>query len=276
MRAGDLPDRAVTAAARARPDLRVTEIFGLGFRHPMLMRPLQSSRSSISSAPVPDPVLRAELTPNYTLGCKRILFSNHWLPAVVGERRCRHRRHRRGAGALNRDQGRARARGRRNHLRHRIPRHRHSLWKIVRGREGRTLDEVWNGSPRRISASPCPASRTCCCLGGAGSTTGHNSHVFQEGSQVAYAMDALRLMRARGITSIEARAGEQRAYTSSSRRGWGARSGRQAAARAGTRTLAAWPRSPGPPRPGSTAARPATSIPPPTRCAPPGWRPAAN
>ena len=49
-------------------------------------------------------------------------------------------------------------------------------------------------------------------LGGPGSATGHNSHVFQEESQVAYAMDALRLMRARGITSVEVRAEEQRAY----------------------------------------------------------------
>ena len=36
--------------------------------------------------------------------------------------------------------------------------------------------------------------------------------MFQEECQVAYAMDALRLMRARGITSIEVRAEEQRAY----------------------------------------------------------------
>ena len=50
-------------------------------------------------------------------------------------------------------------------------------------------------------------------LGGAGSATGHNSHVFQEECQVAYAMDALRLMRARGIASVEVRADEQRAYT---------------------------------------------------------------
>ena len=49
-------------------------------------------------------------------------------------------------------------------------------------------------------------------FGGPGSATGHNSHVFQEESQAAYAMDALRLMRARRISSVEVRAEEQRTY----------------------------------------------------------------
>ncbi|MFD0409586.1 flavin-containing monooxygenase [Kitasatospora sp. NPDC127116] len=31
---------------------------------------------------VPDPTLRARLTPDYTVGCKRLLFSNTWYPAI--------------------------------------------------------------------------------------------------------------------------------------------------------------------------------------------------
>ncbi|MFF2080157.1 flavin-containing monooxygenase [Kitasatospora sp. NPDC058162] len=31
---------------------------------------------------VPDPELRARLTPDYTVGCKRLLFSNTWYPAI--------------------------------------------------------------------------------------------------------------------------------------------------------------------------------------------------
>lgn len=34
---------------------------------------------------VPDPVLRAKLTPNFTLGCKRTAFSNEWYPALQHE-----------------------------------------------------------------------------------------------------------------------------------------------------------------------------------------------
>ena len=82
----------------------------------------------------------------------------------------------------------------------------------LRGRDGRTLAECWNGSPRTYLGVTVTNFPNLFRLGGAGSATGHNSHVFQEECQVAYAMDALRLMRARGITSIEARAEEQRAY----------------------------------------------------------------
>src|SRR5207244_1484199 len=32
---------------------------------------------------VPDPVLRAKLTPDYRIGCKRILISNHYLPSLT-------------------------------------------------------------------------------------------------------------------------------------------------------------------------------------------------
>ena len=32
---------------------------------------------------MPDPALRAKLTPDYVIGCKRILPSNDWYPAVT-------------------------------------------------------------------------------------------------------------------------------------------------------------------------------------------------
>ena len=82
----------------------------------------------------------------------------------------------------------------------------------LRGRDGRTLAECWNGRPHTYLGVTVTNFPNLFRLGGAGSTTGHNSHVFQEECQVAYAMDALRLMRSRGIASIEVRADDQRAY----------------------------------------------------------------
>jgi cation diffusion facilitator CzcD-associated flavoprotein CzcO len=32
---------------------------------------------------VPDPDLRAKLTPSYRMGCKRVLISNDWYPALT-------------------------------------------------------------------------------------------------------------------------------------------------------------------------------------------------
>ena len=163
---------------------------------------------------VADPALRAQLTPDFELGCKRILISNDWYPAVsapnvevvsAGVREVR-------ADSVVTTDG-----------------HEHPAEVIIfgtgfhvidppiaahlRGRDGRTLADCWDGSPHTYLGVTVTNFPNLFRLGGAGSATGHNSHVFQEECQVAYAMDALRLMRARGIASVEVRAEEQRAYT---------------------------------------------------------------
>ncbi len=163
---------------------------------------------------VADPVLRQRLTPDFELGCKRILISSDWYPAVSapnaevvsgGVREVR-------AGSVVTTDGRE-----------------HPAEVIIfgtgfhvadppiaghlRGRDGRTLAECWNGTPHAYLGVTVTNFPNLFRLGGAGSATGHNSHVFQEECQVAYAMDALRLMRSRGIASVEVRPEEQRAYT---------------------------------------------------------------
>ena len=161
-----------------------------------------------------DPALRARLTPDYTLGCKRILFSNDCYPAspapnveVVsgGVREVR-------AGSVVTTDGREHAVdaiifGTGFHVTD-MP-----IAEHLRGRDGRTLAECWNGSPHAYLGVTVTNFPNLFRLGGAGSATGHNSHVFHEECQVAYAMDALRLMRSRDIASVEVRAAEQRAYT---------------------------------------------------------------
>ncbi len=162
---------------------------------------------------VADPLLRARLIPDFELGCKRILISSDWYPAVsapnvevvsagVSEVRARSvvtadgREHPAdviifGTGFHVTDP---------------------PIAEQLRGRDGRTLSECWNGRPHTYLGVTVTNFPNLFRLGGAGSTTGHNSHVFQEECQVAYTMDALRLMRSRGIASIEVRADEQRAY----------------------------------------------------------------
>ena len=162
---------------------------------------------------VADPALRERLTPNFELGCKRMLISNDWYPAVsapnvevvnAGARDVRRdsvvssdgREHRAdviifGTGFNVTDP---------------------PIGARLRGRDGRTLAECWNGSPHTYLGVTMTNFPNLFRLGGPGSATGHNSHVFQEESQVAYAMDALHLMRARGISSVEVRAEEQRTY----------------------------------------------------------------
>lgn len=58
------------------------ETFGIGFRRPALLRQFQKVGEAHLRRAVPDPELRAKLTPDYTLGCKRVLMSNDYYPAL--------------------------------------------------------------------------------------------------------------------------------------------------------------------------------------------------
>ena len=163
---------------------------------------------------VADPTLRRRLTPNFELGCKRILLSNDWYPAV---------------SASNVEVVDAGVKEVRAHSVVTTDNHEHPADVIIfgtgfhvtdppiaanlRGHDGRTLAECWDGSPRTYLGVAITNFPNLFRLGGAGSATGHNSHVFQEECQVAYAMEALHVMRSRGISSIEVRAADQCSYT---------------------------------------------------------------
>jgi cation diffusion facilitator CzcD-associated flavoprotein CzcO len=55
----------------------------LGFLHPRLMELAQKKAVKFLENSVSDPALRARLTPNYILGCKRILLSDTYFPALT-------------------------------------------------------------------------------------------------------------------------------------------------------------------------------------------------
>ena len=58
------------------------ETFGIGFRKPALLRQIQKLGEAHIRLAIKDPALRAKLTPDYTLGCKRVLMSNQYYPAL--------------------------------------------------------------------------------------------------------------------------------------------------------------------------------------------------
>jgi cation diffusion facilitator CzcD-associated flavoprotein CzcO len=61
------------------------ESFHVGFRHPAVMRLAERRARAHIAKQVPDPELRAKLTPDYRLGCKRILGSNRWYPTLCAD-----------------------------------------------------------------------------------------------------------------------------------------------------------------------------------------------
>ena len=100
---------------------------------------------------VKDPELRAAVTPTFTLGCKRLLLSNTYYPAIQAPNAelVAHGVSRDHADRRDRQRGR-RARGRHDHLRHRLPRHRQRdaaqrvrhRWQERRRGVGREPDRV--------------------------------------------------------------------------------------------------------------------------------------
>jgi cation diffusion facilitator CzcD-associated flavoprotein CzcO len=156
---------------------------------------------------VKDPELLEKVTPDYTIGCKRILPSNNWYPALQepnveliteGLEEVRPRSVVTGDGReLEVD---AIVLGTGFHVTD-MP-----VAKYVRGRDGRTLDQLWKGSPNAYLGTSIAGYPNLFLLLGPNTGLGHNSMVYMIESQVAHVLEALRTMRESGADSVEVRA----------------------------------------------------------------------
>jgi len=82
----------------------------------------------------------------------------------------------------------------------------------VRGREGRTLAETWQGSPQAYVGTAIAGFPNLFMLMGPNTGLGHNSVVYMIESQLAYVLDALAAMRERAAATVEVRPEVQTAY----------------------------------------------------------------
>ncbi|GAA4570426.1 flavin-containing monooxygenase [Planotetraspora kaengkrachanensis] len=190
------------------------ETRALGFTvDPALMRVQQRVAERHLERQVADPVLRAKLTPDYTIGCKRILLSSDYYPALTrddvelvtdGIKEIRERSIVDAAGverevdvivygtgfkvvdALN-DQ------------------------RIV-GRNGLKIQDAWrNGVEAYLGVSTAGFPNLFFLLG-PNTGLGHTSVVFMIEAQVRYVMDCLRLLSRTGARALDVREEAQRAY----------------------------------------------------------------
>lgn len=53
-----------------------------GLRNPAVLRPISTAAKQLLRLQIKDPALRRAVTPDFTLGCKRILFANNYYPAL--------------------------------------------------------------------------------------------------------------------------------------------------------------------------------------------------
>ena len=187
-------------------------VFGLVHK-PARLKLLERAAKRHMNSQVADPELRRRLTPDYRLGCKRILPSNLFYPALqepnvdlvtAGIREIQ-------PDAIVTEDG-----------------DRHEVDAIVlgtgfratdikaaewiRGRDGNTLKECWGQSPRAYLGLAVAGFPNLFFLSGPNTGTGHQSQVFMIESHIEYVMDAIRTMDRRGLATVEVRPEVQEAY----------------------------------------------------------------
>ena len=149
---------------------------------PQLMKVVERVARRHIAKLVPDKALREQVTPDYTIGCKRILPSNKWYPALGEDN----------VDLVTSGVTEIRPNG------------------FVDG-DG-TLHEVWDGSPQAHKGTAVAGFPNMFFLVGPNTGLGHNSMVFMIEAQITYVLDALRTMRAQGAGRLEVRPEAQRAY----------------------------------------------------------------
>ncbi|MDQ2722292.1 MAG: NAD(P)/FAD-dependent oxidoreductase [Actinomycetota bacterium] len=162
---------------------------------------------------VPDDRRRAALTPRYTLGCKRLLFSKLWIPTLgrpdvtlvtSGIARITQR------GVVDNDG-----------VEHEVdtiifgtgftpteP----PVAHLLRGSDHTTLAAHWAGSPAAHRGTTVAGFPNLFLMYGPNTNLGHSSIVYMLESQAAYISDALSTMQRRGLSSVQVQPVAQNRY----------------------------------------------------------------
>ncbi|MEZ5511329.1 MAG: NAD(P)/FAD-dependent oxidoreductase [Gammaproteobacteria bacterium] len=169
---------------------------------------LQHIRKQISN-----PELRKKVTPDYTIGCKRILMSDEYYPALDsanvdvitdGIREVR-------ANSIVDVNG--------------VEREVDAIifgtgFKaadpvppgVVFGRNGKDLGDIWQQGPEAYKGTTVAGFPNLFFLMGPNTGLGHNSMVYMIESQIAYVLDALKTMTKKRLLSVEVRQRNQDIY----------------------------------------------------------------
>jgi cation diffusion facilitator CzcD-associated flavoprotein CzcO len=189
------------------------EIFVLQFRRPRTGHLVERMALSHLRDQVADPELRERLTPRYAIGCKRILPTDQWYPALVQPnvevvtdaiREVRPRSIVLADGSEREVDTIIFGTGFRVTD---LP-----IAALIRGRDGRSLAEVWQGSPAAYKGTAVAGYPNLFFMVGPNTALGHTSIVFMIESQIEYVAGALRTMRRRGAGTLEVRPDAQAAW----------------------------------------------------------------
>lgn len=182
-------------------------------RRPQLMKLVQRVALRHLRKQVPDPLLRQKLTPDYSIGCKRILISNDYYPAlsrgnvgVISEPILRID----GDAVITADGNRHAVDciifGTGFQATDPLP---HGL---LFGRQGQDLVDSWSQGAHAYLGTCLPGFPNLFMIVGPNTGLGHNSMILMIEAQVDYILKALDRMRQDGLASIEVRPEVERQY----------------------------------------------------------------
>lgn len=180
---------------------------------PRLMKLVAREAGRHLARQVADPALRARLTPDYTIGCKRILIADDYYPALQRPNvelvdGAVHELTPHGVVAADGRERPADA----------------VVWctgfkaqEPVRpglfvGRRGQDLWSAWQRAPEAYLGCTVAGFPNLFMLVGPNTGLGHNSMIYMIESQLAYVMSAVQALRRGGLRSVEVRPEAQQAY----------------------------------------------------------------
>jgi cation diffusion facilitator CzcD-associated flavoprotein CzcO len=182
-------------------------------RRPALLKVASRAARGQLNRAVKDPALRAKLTPDYVMGCKRVLLSNDYYPALAQPNADVV------ASGLARVQDSTLIAS--DGTRHEVdaivfatgfhvvdmPMARH-----VSGIGGRTLEEVWDGDMRALRGTTVAGFPNLCFIVGPNTGLGHNSMVHMIESQLSYIVDYIRTLDRTGAAALNTDERAQQAW----------------------------------------------------------------
>jgi cation diffusion facilitator CzcD-associated flavoprotein CzcO len=191
-------------------------VVGFKYSHVGLRLIAQRAAERHLTAQVPDPELRAKLTPDFTIGCKRVILSSTLYPALTRPNVTLHDRTD-GIASID-ERGIRTQRGGRVDLDL-------IVWSTgydatdgvisypVIGRDGQLLSKVWEEYPRAYLGTAVPGFPNFFVMTGPNTGIGHTSAIFVIESQLRYILESLGWLERSGHESIEVRRDAEDVYT---------------------------------------------------------------
>ncbi|MES3040989.1 MAG: NAD(P)/FAD-dependent oxidoreductase [Pseudomonadota bacterium] len=190
----------------------------IGFKYSKQMLNLVAQKAALRhiKKQIPDPVLRAKLTPDYTIGCKRIILSNTLYPALAGKNASLYTRDQ-GISAIN-ETGILTQDGQQLDVDLIVYSTGYDatdgvISYPVTGRDGQTLGKFWEQFPRAYLGTSIPGFPNLFVVTGPNTGIGHTSAIFVIEAQMSYIMKSIATLKQKNARAIEVTPKAEADYT---------------------------------------------------------------